>query len=79
MGWALFAYLAIFVGYNAAREFGGSPILGGIAGAICISNAAMPLLATYNDAQIVLADSARLQHRSLDDIRQQLERLVHLL
>ena len=25
------------------------------------------------------ADSARLQHRSLDDIRQQLERLVHLL
>ncbi|MBE5909930.1 PTS transporter subunit EIIC [Pseudobutyrivibrio sp.] len=54
MGWALFAYLAIFVGYNAAREFGGSPILGGIAGAICISNAAMPLLATYNDAQIIL-------------------------
>lgn len=54
MGWALFGYLAIFVGYNAAREFGGSPILGGIAGAICISNAAMPLLATYNDAQIIL-------------------------
>ncbi|MBR0264827.1 MAG: helix-turn-helix transcriptional regulator [Prevotella sp.] len=25
------------------------------------------------------ADSARLQHRSLDDIRQQLERLVHLI
>lgn len=25
------------------------------------------------------ADSARLQHRSLDDIRQQLEQLVHLI
>ena len=23
MGWALFAYLPILVGYNAAREFGG--------------------------------------------------------
>lgn len=54
MGWALFAYLPIFVGYNAAREFGGSPILGGIGGAICIANASMPLLATYGDAQITL-------------------------
>lgn len=49
MGWALFAYLPIFAGYNAAREFGGSPVLGGIAGAMCIANAAMPLLATYGD------------------------------
>ena len=32
MGWALFAYLPILVGYNAAREFGGSAALGGIAG-----------------------------------------------
>ena len=54
MGWALFAYLPIFVGYNAAREFGGSPILGGIAGAACVSNPSMPLLATYGDAQVVL-------------------------
>lgn len=54
MGWALFAYLAIFVGYNACREFGGSPVLGGIAGAICISNSAMPLLATYGGSQIIL-------------------------
>ena len=54
MGWALFAYLAIFVGHNAAREFGGSPILGGIGGAICIANASMPLLATYGDSQIML-------------------------
>ena len=54
IGWALFAYLPIFVGYNAAREFGGSPILGGVAGAICISNAAMPLLAKFGENQIVL-------------------------
>ncbi len=45
MGWALFAYLPILVGYNAAREFGGSAVLGGIAGMMCISNTAMPLLA----------------------------------
>ena len=44
MGWALFAYLPILVGYNAAREFGGSASLGGIAGAMCIANAGMPLL-----------------------------------
>lgn len=44
VGWALFAYLPILVGYNAAREFGGSAVLGGIAGMMCISNNAMPLL-----------------------------------
>lgn len=49
MGWALFAYLPIFAGYNAAKEFGGSAILGGIAGAMCIANAAMPLLAGYGE------------------------------
>ncbi len=54
MGWALFAYLPILVGYNAAKEFGGSGVLGAIAGAMSISNASMPLLATYQDAQIVL-------------------------
>lgn len=54
MGWALFAYLPVFVGYNAAREFGGSPILGGLAGAICIVNPAMPLLAASGDSQIIL-------------------------
>ena len=54
MGWALFAYLPIFAGYNAAKEFGGSPILGGIAGAVCIVNQAMPLLATYGEKQILL-------------------------
>lgn len=44
MGWALFAYLPILVGYNAAREFGGSAALGGIAGMMCIANSAMPCL-----------------------------------
>lgn len=54
MGWALFAYLPVFVGYNAAREYGGSPILGGIAGAACVAHASMPLLATNGDAQVLL-------------------------
>jgi len=44
MGWALFAYLPILVGMNAAKEFDGSPVLGAMAGAMSISNAAMPLL-----------------------------------
>lgn len=34
MGWALFAYLPILVGYNAAREFGGSAALGGMIAAL---------------------------------------------
>lgn len=54
MGWALFAYLPIFAGYNSAREFGGSPILGGIAGAICVANTAMPLLAQTDGQSIIL-------------------------
>lgn len=56
MGWALFAYLPILVGYNAAREFGGSASLGGIAGMMCIANNAMPLLAAgaADPAQAIL-------------------------
>lgn len=54
MGWALFAYLPILVGYNAAREFGGSGALGAIAGAMSISNAGMPLLAVIQEKQILL-------------------------
>ncbi|MBP3884454.1 MAG: PTS transporter subunit EIIC [Olsenella sp.] len=45
MGWALFLYLPLLVGMNASREFGGSAVLGAMAGALSISNAAMPLLA----------------------------------
>lgn len=44
MGWALFLYLPLLVGSNACKEFGGSSVLGAMAGALSISNAAMPLL-----------------------------------
>lgn len=54
MGWALFTYLPIFVGYNAAKEFGGSAILGGIAGAMSISNASMPLMMKIDDNPILM-------------------------
>lgn len=54
MGWALFAYLPIFAGYNAAKEFGGSPILGGIAGALCTPHPSMPLVAGYEGSPVVL-------------------------
>jgi PTS system sucrose-specific IIC component len=47
MGWALFFYLPILVGMNAAKEFKGSPVLGALAGAMSVSSAAMPLLAAY--------------------------------
>lgn len=53
-GWALFTYLPIFVGYNAAREFGGSPILGGIAGALCVANPSMPLVTSAGSESLVL-------------------------
>lgn len=36
IGSAFFAYLAIFAGINAAKEFGGTPALGGAVGAIVV-------------------------------------------
>lgn len=54
LGWAVFAYLPIFAGFLSAREFGGTAILGGIAGTLCVANTAMPLLATYGDAQPII-------------------------
>lgn len=57
MGWALFLYLPLLVGMNACKEFGGSGVLGAMAGALSISNAAMPLLAksaTTGDALVNL-------------------------
>ncbi|RAL24561.1 PTS transporter subunit EIIC [Thermoflavimicrobium daqui] len=39
IGGGLFVYLAIFVGINTAKEFGGSPALGGLAGALIINPA----------------------------------------
>lgn len=54
LGWALFLYLPIFVGMNAAKEFKGSGILGAIGGALSVSVPAMPLLATIGKSQILL-------------------------
>ena len=34
MGWGLFGFLPLYVGYNAAKEFKGTPILGAIAGSM---------------------------------------------
>lgn len=39
IGWGLFAYLSVFVGINAAKEFGGTPALGGLAGVLLINPA----------------------------------------
>lgn len=54
IGWALFLYLPIFVGMNAAREFKGSAILGGIVGSFFVSHSAMPLLAVISEQKIML-------------------------
>lgn len=54
MGWALFAYLPLFVGMNAAKEFKGSPILGAMAGSLSIVNAAMPLLTKTENGSVLL-------------------------
>ena len=44
IGFVMFGYLAIYVGMNAAKEFGGTAVLGGIIGSIFITNPALPLL-----------------------------------
>ncbi len=54
MGWALFLYLPILVGQNAAKEFRGSPVLGAMAGALSVSVSSMPLLATFGTAKSVI-------------------------
>lgn len=54
LGWALFLYLPIFVGMNAAKEFRGSAILGAIGGALSVSVPAMPLLAQIAKQPILL-------------------------
>lgn len=53
LGSGLFAYFAIYVGVNAAKEFGATPGLGGIIGAITISgniNVFSKALGLYNEA-----------------------------
>lgn len=52
IGWALFLYLPIFVGMNAAKEFGGTPVLGGIGGALSVSHSAMPLLKKIGEGEL---------------------------
>lgn len=54
MGWALFTFLPIYVGFNAAKEFKGSAILGGIAGAMSVAVPSMPLLTKVGEQSIVL-------------------------
>lgn len=54
LGWALFLYLPIFVGMNAAKEFKGSAILGAMGGALSVTVPAMPLLAAINKKPILL-------------------------
>ncbi|MDP2813335.1 MAG: PTS transporter subunit EIIC [Erysipelotrichaceae bacterium] len=44
LGFAVFTFLPIYVGMNSAKEFGGTPIIGAIAGALSVSHAGMPLL-----------------------------------
>ena len=39
LGWGVFGYLTIFVGFQTAREFGGTPAMGGLAGVILINPA----------------------------------------
>jgi len=54
MGWALFAFLPLLVGMNAAKEFKGSAVLGALAGAMSISIPSMPLLSKFADAPVLL-------------------------
>ena len=39
LGWGVFGYLTLFVGFQTAKEFGGTPAMGGLAGVILINPA----------------------------------------
>jgi PTS system sucrose-specific IIC component len=39
IGWGIFSYLGIFVGINTAKEFGGTPSMGGLAGVLIMNPA----------------------------------------
>ena len=54
IGFVMFGYLAIYVGMNAAKEFGGTAVLGGIMGSIFITNPALPLLLKAEDKSAVI-------------------------
>ena len=55
MGWALFLYLPLLVGMNSCKEFGGSGVLGAMAGALSIANVAMPLMAKAKDGAALVS------------------------
>jgi PTS system sucrose-specific IIC component len=50
IGWGIFSYLGVFVGINAAKEFGGSPAMGGLAGVLIIN----PAIATIEISGMAL-------------------------
>ena len=54
MGWGLFGFLPLYVGYNAAKEFKGTPILGAIAGSMSLGISTMPLLLKTDTQNVVL-------------------------
>lgn len=54
IGFVMFAYLSIYVGMNACREFGGTPILGGIIGAIFVENIRLPLLSKVSGVVVMM-------------------------
>lgn len=50
IGWGIFSYLGVFVGINTAKEFGGSPAMGGLAGVLIIN----PAIATIKISGMAL-------------------------
>jgi len=51
LGSGIFTYLAILVGWNTAKEFGGTPVLGAIAGAF-LFNPALADITIYGEALV---------------------------
>ena len=51
IGWGFFSYLGIFVGMNTAKEFSGTPAIGGLAGILIINPAIASI--TINDMPLV--------------------------
>ncbi|WP_054948596.1 PTS transporter subunit EIIC [Numidum massiliense] len=54
IGWGVFGYLAVFVGINTAKVFGGTPALGGAAGILLINPAIEGLVIQLGSLQIDL-------------------------
>ncbi|MDR7074142.1 PTS transporter subunit EIIC [Fictibacillus barbaricus] len=52
IGWGVFGYLAVFVGINTAKEFGGTPALGGAAGILLI-NPGLANIKLFGEALVV--------------------------